>query len=188
MYNSLQMSFLPNNFFSTGYAHDEHALNSAAHKIAGLEGLIKGGRGLQLFPNLLPEPSLLDQESEGELGAKSRLIQGLFGGQSKNDHPGALAPATVSAFSPHLRVEHNASTEMARHIVERARAPAFPLMDKLSLAKTKPSKFQFSLLPESVRVMPYLEKKSSPEFWNIKSMEDLVNATSKGWVPPHNAS
>ena len=65
--------------------------------------------------------------------------------------PGVLAANGVSSVSPLVRAEQEVQVEMARNIVSTARAPAFSLVNRLSLHKTRPSNFDLSLLPDSVK-------------------------------------
>ena len=102
--------------------------------------------------------------------------------------PGVLAANSVSSVSPLLRAEQLVQVEMARNIVSTARAPAFPLVDRLSLFKTRPSNFNLSLLPDSVRALEFKETKCSDHVPNVSSMMDLVTATAQGWHPPPHAS
>ena len=131
-----------------GSSAQERSLIEAAHIIVGRDKLISEGRGLRLLPQLLPA-SRLSQGGE-ELGA-SRLIQGVCGGQPGMFSPGVLAANGVSYVSPLVRAEQVVQEDMARNIVSTARAPAFSLVNRLSLHKTRPSNFDLSLLPDSVK-------------------------------------
>ena len=138
------------NLFAAGEGSSarEQSLIEAAHKMAGRDKLISEGRGLMLLPQLLPA-SRLSQGGQ-ELGA-SRLIQGVCGGQPGMFSPGVLAANGVSYVSPLVRAEQVVQVDMARDIVSTARAPAFSLVNRLSLYKTRPSNFDLSLLPDSVK-------------------------------------